>query len=581
MKILPACLRRDVKFIEGKKETAPAPQNNFPLIKSPEQIIKELDYRLAYLKENDMSITEEYSDWVLVGFSVAGCQKFNVTPETCRKYFHEFSKLDKSYTKTKADTKFDSLLKDAKMDQCGPEKIWAMCAEKGYGKKGEPGVVYIVESMLTSRYYMAHKNTGKENRVKLDDTPNEFNVVLAKAKEAETMALTKNEIGFKNQQNRFVYLKMETVKARHRVIPLRKAMLLGEKEPGLYYNKEKRRLEEADHGIPPSKPVRHEEIDEFLDGFPLKKEWAQKYLSYLTDCSRALPWLHFFGESNSGKTLFGKLLASCFTTKTPITDFFLVDGFQDSAGHNPVLMIGEEIPKTRGGINTVNLIKEMVTSYEWTVNKKNLKGLMIVGYPRVISTVNTTDFIIPTGDVMDFGALRRRIQLGRFGKKHVTNMRRFTKTKIDAWFDCKFREYVEWCKQNITVGQEEQQDVLALAPYATEDLNEDSINISNESTNVMHEILNQLNKKTVDPVYQKYEDGNFYFKVSQDFVNYLYKERITPKLMNTRSVSDICDKFFGKLVRSKPRINKKQHRCRILPQEIFDKTAKKLKFDVD
>jgi len=572
---------KTIKFIVPEEKKEAVPEKSFSLTKSSDEIINELDYRLAYLKEQELSITEEYDDWVSVGFSIAGCQKFNVSAEDCRRYFHEFSKLDKSYNSKECAKKFDDLLGKADMSKCGPEKIFSLCTEKGYGKKKESGKVYVVEDMRTSRYFMALKNTGNENRVKLDPRPNEFNVCLALAKDSTNLALTSEEIGFKNKQGKRVYLKQETVKARYRDIPLRKAMLLGEKEPGIYYNKEKSRLEEADHGIIESKPIKHEEIDVFLDGFPIKKEWMQKYLAYLTDCTKALPWLHFFGESNSGKSLFGKLLASCFTTKTPVNDFFLVDGFQDSAGHNPVLMIGEQIPRTRGGIETVNLIKEMITSYEWTVNKKHTKGTCIVGYPRVISTMNTSQFEMPIGDLMDFGALRRRIQLGKFEKEHVKHMGRFSKSKIDSWFDCKFREYVAWCGVNISASKEEQKDVLIISSYATADLDTDSINISDDFTNIIHELLNRLSKKTKDSVYKCYEDKNFYFTLSQDFTKELHKDRITQKLINTKKLSSLCYRVFGDLEKVVKRVGGGQYRCRVLPQKIFEKAVKEVNFEVD
>ena len=72
-----------------------------------------LDDILRYLKETNQSITNDYKNWINVGFALI--TEFHKNKQKARDYFHEFSKLDEGkYSREVCNEKFNQLAENSK-----------------------------------------------------------------------------------------------------------------------------------------------------------------------------------------------------------------------------------------------------------------------------------------------------------------------------------------------------------------------------------------------------------------------------------------------------------------------------------
>ena len=81
-----------------------------------DELYNECFYKSIFLKENNINITDDYDDWLSIGFSLA---KFG---EDGRKIFHNISSVSDKYDATECDTKYDNFLVEFDGEKSGIEK---------------------------------------------------------------------------------------------------------------------------------------------------------------------------------------------------------------------------------------------------------------------------------------------------------------------------------------------------------------------------------------------------------------------------------------------------------------------------
>jgi len=209
--------------------------------------------------------------------------------------------------------------------------------------------------------------------------------------------------------------------------------------------------------------------------------WIKDYLYHATNCAVAVPWLHMFGESTTGKSFFATLVGSLFTSepvKAPLTN----DGFNRRYGESPVLFMDEQIPDFRTKEkSSINILKELVTARSTDANRKYARELTIDGYHRIVSTQNSRFLKLPLRDQEDLGALIRRVQPIFFGAEQRAFFEPLTMAETGAWVSYQFAEHVAYIRQNHAATPAN--DTLAVAPYETPFLNHRTLTLTQEQIN--------------------------------------------------------------------------------------------------
>jgi hypothetical protein len=92
---------------------------------NPEQTQQDVELLIKQLEERQMDITQDYNDWIKLGFAFA-----NFSGEQGREWFHRVSQFYPTYTRVETDKKYTSLLQN----ECGRVTIssfFHLCKEAG------------------------------------------------------------------------------------------------------------------------------------------------------------------------------------------------------------------------------------------------------------------------------------------------------------------------------------------------------------------------------------------------------------------------------------------------------------------
>jgi len=419
-------------------------------------------------------------------------------------------------------------------------------------------VAYIVESLEKSgRYHLAYENNDTDNLVRLDNTLNEFGptVELIK-KNINGFQLKKEDISFKDD-NKDIFLSNDRIKCDFRIIPENLGYLLGANEKSKYYDKKTNTFLIANHKLIKSKPVKHQEIHDFIEQLPFSTQWFQIYLALLKNMEIALPMLYCFGFTKGGKTLIALLLASQWSNIKPDKDFFKNESFQDKAGSSPIILMDEEFP------NKINLIKEMITSETNYINKKNRQAMDIIGYPRFVACINADEPHFPINKTSDIDALLRRVQVARFTSEHTQYLNGINIKETKAWIDYKFREYVAWCHENIAIP--ETNDLVGLIPCETDDFNAEMLNASPSHMRIIEEVILMINDSLKEDeliggyLGKDLNDNLFKFSIGSKFTDELMDKRILKTRMSAKELKATLKKCFKNIESKRNSKNKYQN----------------------
>jgi len=337
-----------------------------------------------------------------------------------------------------------------------------------------PTKIKIVEDGTRGRYYAVLK--GEANGLQpLDPVKNEFGVVLARIKNPGIPTLAEREDieYFSSENNSWSKIPPDNIKSNIRAVCLTKKIILGWPEPGLYYSAQENKICEALHGTRTFAPIHHPIISTYLLSLPLDHEWLLDYLHYLPQVQEhALPWIHMFGPSQAGKTLFAQLCASLWT-EPPVTGLFM-SNFQSGMGTSPIILMDEEIPSSQNkAISVLNACKILVTAKDNEANKKFEVPLTVTGYHRLFSTENSDDpAALNIPDSLHLGALVRRCLVVGFGQEQKDWLNQQTAEEIGSWLKHKFGEHLAWLKQPETRRARDPQGLIAVQPYENQHLSE-------------------------------------------------------------------------------------------------------------
>jgi len=392
-----------------------------------------------------------------------------------------------------------------------------------------PLVVKIVEDGTKARYHAVMKG-GSSDLLPLDPAKNEFDVILEMVKDPDipTLAVyedimyrTKPEDGgeWKN-------LPPSRIKKNIRAISSSKKLILGAKSTGLYYSPSQNCICEALHGTRTFAPIQHPIIETYLSSLPFKHDWLLDYLHYLPQVKEhALPWIHTFGPSQAGKTLFAELCASLWD-RPPVTGLFM-SNFQSGMGSSPIILMDEEIPNSpQKSISVLNACKILVTSKENEANKKYEIPLSVQGYHRLFSTENSdepTALNIP--DFLHLGALTRRCLVVQFTDEQKDFLLQNTATEISSWLQSKFGEHLTYLRQSRR--PRDPQGLIAVQPYETEFLSE---------TNPTGELPRGVMETVIAVLNGQDKDGGYYGENREEYFLNFNSGGFQDKLISRRVV---------------------------------------------
>lgn len=544
-----------------------------------ERLKKQLCERLLWLQENKKSITASYSQWVDIGFGLISLKEKNFTKDQIFWLFNEFSKLDeKKYDNDDVCAKFEQLWNDYEPGIIGFEKVFSECKCQGYKTKTFYNSAFIIESAeITGRYHLALPNDEVVRYVELDRTPNEFNVLPEIVKRTDQFQLQRTHVMYQDNEGSLKDHALKYLKSLYRAVPEKSLFMLGADNRGRYYDKQENSMMISNHRRMMADPIKHPEVEEFFSHYNTPFEWLQKYFALLPKVDEvALPWIHLFGESRTGKSMFARVMASVWSSK-PDAAFFKQDGFQDTAGNSPVIWMDEKLPT--GQLNT---IKEMITSKENYINRKYARATAMVGFPRMISSVNNSKLTLPHNDVTDWGAIKRRMHAVYQPQEETKYFDRVETFRLLDRFidDGMFREYVAWCEENIEVPHSG--DIIILKPIVHDDLKKGVFAISPSHGAILECFITLLSQKVSNPVFVKTEGADVYFKVGSQFSEYLIEKKYTKNIWNARKIIDVLERTFGEL--SRKRLSDKSNtriRAFCVSKEKIIKVANDMEIDFE
>lgn len=92
---------------------------------NPEQTLQDVELLIKQLEERQMDITQDYNDWIKLGFAFA-----NFSGEAGREWFHRVSQFYPTYTRVETDKKYTSLLQNER-GRVTISSFFHLCKEAG------------------------------------------------------------------------------------------------------------------------------------------------------------------------------------------------------------------------------------------------------------------------------------------------------------------------------------------------------------------------------------------------------------------------------------------------------------------
>lgn len=377
--------------------------------------------------------------------------------------------------------------------------------------------IKIVESTIRGRYHWVKQHDHTSPLLPLDETQNEFDVAVEFIKDPNHLTQgQREEVAFYDSEaGRWLNRPPAVVKKDIRAVAAERNIYLGAAEKGLSYHTKENSLYESNHILRKFRPKFHKDVDTYLQSLPFKWPWLRNYLWYFPLVQQyALPWIHCFGTSGAGKTVFANILASIFSSP-PVEDIFGSSNFTGGLGKSPVIFVDEEaIPKGQFfGQSAINFVKKLVTSKRTPANEKWEKQCHVLGYHRVLTAKNDTTCNLPVDDAMDTGAIVRRLQTAQFTPENKSYLDQYCPTKtLESFIDFKFGEWLAYHREVFT--PHEAQSIIAVHPLPSEFFNESTLN-SDRNQQIMEGIIAVVVKQADSAGYWGEDLDNYYIRINE------------------------------------------------------------------
>ena len=390
-------------------------------IKGKDEVESDLDDILLYLEENNLTITESYTEWLNIGYACVSLKYNGFSQKECLELFERFSLLDRDCaTPEEIETQFNAC-HEGTHNRISISSLFYAARKEGWNRSNDTPFeekIGMVEAKGGNKVHLVYKNPNQESLLQISQeiyNPAVAQAHICNAQDA-TYELKATDVMYENKDGDLKrkaipdFLSMPDFKTPQ---PEGVEFLLGAAKKGTYYNMTSNTISYAKHCIAPAIPKFSKEIHEWIQQLPIATDWMYTYLYNFTDLTVAVPGIQFYGESNAGKSLF-VILASTLHTGGGVTNGLEDTQFDSFAGTTPLRIYEEKPPQDAAEL------KRLITMYRTQTDQKfDGRMLTIIGYFRVIIAVNEPFFNLPGDANADKAALLRRIQPIEMKKEHA------------------------------------------------------------------------------------------------------------------------------------------------------------------
>lgn len=527
-------------------------------LKGKDVMEKDLEDVLQYLEKNELSITDDYEDWLNVGFACASLKYSDFTETESLDMFKRFSYLSKSHD-------LDDHELEAKFHNCSETShnrisistVFFLAQKAGWIKTNDTfqgDKIGMVEAKGGNKVHLVYKS-DREGETLLQMTQEIYLPTIAQAHiiNAQDPIYTLEPKHVKkepDEEGKQKNLSVPNLLSLNRVPqPEGIEFLLGAEKKGTYYNTLTNTISYAKHCIAPATPKFSQEIHDWLSQLPVDINWLYTYLVKFTDLGVAVPCLHFHGESNSGKSLF-ILLVSTLHEGGDVSNSLDGKGFDAFAGTTPLKIFEERPP------SDIAELKRLVTMHRHQVDQKfDGRMLTVIGYFRVITAVNQPDFTLSVDSDTDTSALFRRIQpicMTEENSTYLAKIGGIEKTK--SWVNGAFKNHMAWIRENLTFFTMIQSagDIVTPQPKGIEDEEKAKMGISQFDRDILECVCESLHTKVCNSLIKKPKNIHLFV---DEFIEELRRKGHTRRTLTVNKLRKILEPVFGKLKRDKNKNN--------------------------